>query len=104
MVGTKAQHSPDSTDKSWPLTWRRLDGWKRWLTVADSGHFTFIDLPVLGGQAGVTDPSAPLPGKRSGEITTAYVGAFFDQHLRGGHQPLLTGPSAANPEVVFHAP
>ncbi|MFI7637308.1 alpha/beta hydrolase family protein [Nonomuraea sp. NPDC049400] len=104
MLGTKAQHSPDSTDASWPLAWQRLDGWKRWLTVADAGHFTFIDLPILGGQAGMTDPSAPLSGKRSGEITTTYVGAFFDQHLRGKHQPLLNGPSTANPEVAFQNP
>ncbi|MEO3798649.1 hypothetical protein [Nonomuraea sp. B1E8] len=50
----------------------------------------------------MTDPSAPLPGKRSGEITTAYAGAFFNRHLRGEHRPLLDGPSAANPEVTFH--
>ncbi|MEU0568232.1 alpha/beta hydrolase [Nonomuraea sp. NPDC005983] len=104
MLGTKAQHSPDSADTTWARDWRRLDGWKRWLTVADSGHFTFIDLPILGEQAGITNPSAPLSGKRSGEITTAYVGAFFDQHLRGEHQPLLDGPSPANPEVTFQNP
>ncbi|TDD03702.1 alpha/beta hydrolase [Nonomuraea deserti] len=104
MLGTEAQHSPGTDDTSWPRDWRRLDGWKRWLTVAGSGHFTFIDLPVLGGQVGMTDPSAPLTGKRSGEITTAYVGAFFDRHLRGKHRPLLDGPSAANPEVTFHDP
>ncbi|MBB3733928.1 hypothetical protein [Nonomuraea dietziae] len=63
------------------------------MTVADSGHFTFINLPILGGQAGITDPTAPpLSGKRSGEITAAYVGAFFDQHLHGQHEPLLEGP------------
>ncbi|NJP93882.1 alpha/beta hydrolase [Nonomuraea sp. FMUSA5-5] len=104
MLGTKAQHSPGSADTTWPRDWQRLNGWKRWLTVADAGHFTFIDLPVLGAQAGITDPSAPLPGKRSGEITTAYVGAFFDQHLNGEHQPLLDGPSPANPEVTFQNP
>ncbi|MEV1003539.1 alpha/beta hydrolase [Nonomuraea sp. NPDC050202] len=104
MLGTQAQHSPGSTDATWPRDWRRLDGWKRWLTVTGSGHFTFIDLPILGGQAGITDPAAPLPGKRSGEITTAYVGAFFDQHLQGEPRPLLDGPSRANPEVAFQNP
>ncbi|WP_043615195.1 alpha/beta hydrolase family protein [Nonomuraea candida] len=104
MLGTKAQHSPGSDDTTWQRDWRRLDGWKRWLTVAGSGHFTFIDLPVLGAQAGITDPSAPLPGKRSREITTSYVGAFFDRHLRGEHRPLLDGPSTANPEVTFQNP
>ncbi|MFC4008517.1 alpha/beta hydrolase family protein [Nonomuraea purpurea] len=104
MLGTKDGHSPGSTDTTWGLAWQRLDGWKRWLTVAGSGHFTFIDMPILGGQAGITDPSAPLPGKRSGEITTAYVGAFFDRHLRGENRPLLDGPTPANPEVTFNQP
>ncbi|GAB2952176.1 alpha/beta hydrolase family protein [Nonomuraea fastidiosa] len=104
MLGTKSGHSPGSADTSWPRDWRRLDGWKRWLTVKDSGHFTFIDLPVLGGQAGMTDPAAPLSGKRSGEITTSYVGAFFDRHLQGRKRPILDGPTRANPEVTFHNP
>ncbi|MEU9111794.1 alpha/beta hydrolase [Streptomyces sp. NPDC048483] len=104
MLGSKAGHSPDSEDTSWPEDWQKLDGWKRWLTVADAGHFTFIDLPVLGAQVGVSDPSAPLSGKRSGEITRDYVGAFFDQQLRGVHRPLLDGPTAGNPEVIFNSP
>ncbi|MER6994349.1 alpha/beta hydrolase [Streptomyces sp. NPDC000410] len=104
MLGTKADHSPGVGSPSWDGDWARLDGWKRWLTVADSGHLSFTDLPVLGGQLGLTDPSAPLPGRRSGEITRDYVGAFFDQHLRGIRQPLLDGPSTANPEVEFQRP
>ncbi|MBO8195636.1 alpha/beta hydrolase [Streptomyces oryzae] len=104
MLGTRKGHNPRADDVTWPRTWQRLHGWKRWLTVAGSGHFTFIDLPILGGQAGVTDPSAPLSGKRSGEITTQYVTAFFDHHLRGLPRPLLDGPSKENPEVDFHTP
>ncbi|MBQ1159730.1 alpha/beta hydrolase [Streptomyces sp. A73] len=104
MLGTGDGHGPQARDTTWPETWERLHGWKRWLTVADSGHFTFIDIPILGGQAGVTDPSAPLSGKRSGEITTRYVTAFFDRHLRGLSRPLLDGPSKGNPEVAFHTP
>ncbi|MFD8548355.1 alpha/beta hydrolase family protein [Streptomyces sp. NPDC059649] len=104
MLGTLNGHSPHDEDTTWLRDWRRLDGWKRWLTVRDAGHFTFIDIPVLGGQLGVTDPTAPLPGKRSGEITRDYVTAFFDQHLRGLPRPLLDGPSPANPEVLFQNP
>ncbi|WP_030812080.1 alpha/beta hydrolase family protein [Streptomyces sp. NRRL S-337] len=104
MLGALNGHAPQDQDTTWLRDWRRLDGWKRWLTVRDAGHFTFIDLPVLGGQLGVSDPTAPLPGKRSGEITRDYVTAFFDQHLRGLPRPLLNGPSAANPEVLFQNP
>jgi dienelactone hydrolase len=101
LLGTAAGHSPGGTDSSWDRGWACLDGWKRWLTVTGAGHFTFIDLPVLAGQLGMEDPEAPLPGDRSGEVTRAYVGAFFEQHLRGVPQPLLYGPSPANPEVAF---
>ena len=104
LLGTAASHSPGSSDVSWERDWARLDGWKRWLTVTGAGHFTFIDLPVLAGQLGMTDPEAPLPGDRSGEITRDYTGAFFDRHLRGMPQPLLRGPSPANPEVAFPRP
>ncbi|AXB41221.1 alpha/beta hydrolase family protein [Amycolatopsis albispora] len=104
MMGTETLHRPDGGDRTWPRDWPRFDGWKRWLTVAGSGHFSFIDLPVLAAQLGVTDPAAPLPGTRSGEITRAYTGAFFDQHLRSLPRPLLDGPSAEQPEVGFHSP
>ncbi|WP_327358571.1 alpha/beta hydrolase family protein [Streptomyces sp. NBC_01304] len=103
MLGTESFHSPGSVD-DWDGDWARLDGWKRWLTVTGSGHYTFTDLPVLAGQLGMTDPKVPLPGDRSGQITRDYVGAFFDQHLRGIPQPLLDGPTPGNPEVVFRNP
>ncbi|WP_405698056.1 alpha/beta hydrolase family protein [Streptomyces sp. NBC_01185] len=105
MLGTEAGHHPGSDDKSWDEVWQGLDGWKRWLTVKDSGHFTFTDTPALGEQLGLpTDPTAPLSGDRSTRITRDYVSAFLDQHLRGRHQPLLDGPTAGNPEVVFNRP
>ncbi|MFH9223217.1 alpha/beta hydrolase family protein [Streptomyces lydicus] len=104
MLGSLDGHAPAAEDTTWLRDWRRLDGWKRWLTVRDAGHFTFIDIPVLGAQLGVTDPTAPLPGKRSGEITRDYVGAFFDRHLRGRPEPVLDGPTADHPEVLFQRP
>ncbi|MEV2255087.1 alpha/beta hydrolase [Streptomyces sp. NPDC050147] len=104
MLGTRKDHNPSAEDATWPRQWDRLHGWKRWLTVADSGHLTFTDLPILGGQLNMTDPSAPLSGERSGQITTAYVTAFFDKHLDNQRRPLLDGPSKANPEVAFHSP
>ncbi|KUJ65322.1 acetylhydrolase [Streptomyces albus subsp. albus] len=104
MLGTDDLHRPGGEDESWDRAWQRLDGWKRWLSVTGSGHFTFTDLPVFAEQLGLPDPEAPLSGTRSGEITRDYVSAFFDQQLRGIPQPLLDGPTAANPEVLFHTP
>lgn len=105
MLGTDDEtHRPGGKDESWMRAWERLDGWKRWLTVTGSGHFTFTDLPYFSEQLGLPDPEAPLSGKRSAEITRGYVAAFFDQHLRGIPQPLLAGPTPWNPEVRFNNP
>ncbi|MFD4633509.1 alpha/beta hydrolase family protein [Streptomyces sp. NPDC058284] len=103
MLGTEVQHTPGIEDgENWDETWQGFDGWKRWLTVKGSGHFSFTDMPVLADQAGmVVDPTAPLSGERSERITRAYVGAFYEQQLRGIPQPLLDGPTAGNPEVTF---
>lgn len=99
MLGAESPHIPGNA--TWDLAWQRLDGWKRWLTVKDAGHFSFTDLPVLAAQLGITDPEFPLPGPRSGDITRTYLTAFFDLHLRTVPQPLLDGPTPANPEVTF---
>ncbi|MER5632347.1 alpha/beta hydrolase family protein [Streptomyces nitrosporeus] len=102
MLGTESLHHPGGPDDSWDTGWSRLDGWKRWLTVEGSGHFTFTDLPVLAGQLGLpVDPAAPLPAARSTGITRGYVAAFLDLHLKGRPRPLLDGPVPDNPEVVF---
>ncbi|CAL9610120.1 hypothetical protein SUDANB58_05617 [Streptomyces sp. enrichment culture] len=89
-------------DRSWTRDWPLLDGWKRWISVTGAGHFTFTDVPVLGDQLGLLPPQEPLSGKRSQEITRAYVTAFFDLHLKGVDRKLLDGPVPEHPEVVFH--
>ncbi|MFC8915933.1 alpha/beta hydrolase family protein [Streptomyces sp. NPDC057116] len=90
-------------DRSWVRDWPLLDGWKRWLNVKGSDHFTFTDTPVLADQLGLLPPEEELSGKRSQEITRAYVTAFFDLHLKGVDRKLLDGPSPRHPEVAFHA-
>ncbi|GGV47134.1 alpha/beta hydrolase family protein [Streptomyces spectabilis] len=103
MLGTQQTTQPDDP-YDWAGAWPLMDGWKRWLAVAGSGHFTFTDAPVVLQQLGDVDPDAPISGKRSAEITRAYIGAFYDQHLRGIKRPLLEGPTPGNPEVTFHQP
>ncbi|MFI8361516.1 hypothetical protein ACIGD1_15250 [Streptomyces sp. NPDC085612] len=101
LAGDPALLPPDFPDTSWEDNWPRLDGWKRWLNVTGAGHAAFTDRPVLGDQVGYGHPETPLSGLRSQQITRGYVGAFFDLHLRG-IAPRLEGPTAADPEVVFH--
>ncbi|GAA2599442.1 MULTISPECIES: alpha/beta hydrolase family protein [Streptomyces] len=103
MVGTEDVHGP-GTASDWPATWDRLHGWKRWLTVAGAGHFSFTDIPWLAEQLGLADPAVPLSGERGWYITRDFVRAFFDLHLRGVPQPLLQGPTPAHPEVGFLRP
>ena len=100
FLGAEDTHRPGA-DATWDRDWPLLTGWKRWLTLTGAGHFSFLDYAALGEQLGRADPTVPLPGERSVRITGAYVGAFFDRHLRGRVQPLLHGPSAAYPEVRF---
>ncbi|WP_395577037.1 alpha/beta hydrolase family protein [Streptomyces sp. BK79] len=101
MMGTSAAHGPTAPDSDWQGAWTRLDGWKRWLTVAGAEHFSFTDLPVLADRLGLFDPAAPLSGERSWQLTRDYTAAFFDTHLRGMARPLLDGPAADRPEVAF---
>ena len=59
-------------------------------------------MPVLSAWAG--RPGTALSPQRSEQITRIYVGAFFGLHLEGTPQPLLEGPSSADPEVTFQSP
>ncbi|WSQ09751.1 alpha/beta hydrolase [Streptomyces sp. NBC_01231] len=90
-------------DKTWNEGWDRLDGWKRWLTVAGADHGSFTDVPLLAELAGIPD-TASLPFERGEALTRAYLAAFFDQHLKGIAQPVLDGPSPDSPEVSVRLP
>ncbi|AVT29048.1 lipase [Plantactinospora sp. BC1] len=102
------QHARD-----WAGFWAHSTGWKLDLYVADGEHFTFTDhqalLPQLAevfplppdlvaGSIGTVDPDRIVGSLR------AYLGAFFDQHLRGRPQPLLRDPSPRHPDVTFVRP
>ncbi|MET8828063.1 alpha/beta hydrolase [Streptomyces sp. NPDC004610] len=103
MLGTDDDvHRPGGIDTTWDRMWPTLDGWKRWITVAGAEHFTFSDWPVIARHFGLPQP--PLPADRAVVVTRTYVAAFFDQHLRGTPQPVLSGPTAAHPEAKFHNP
>ncbi|MFF6833684.1 alpha/beta hydrolase family protein [Streptomyces sp. NPDC012438] len=103
MLGTHDEtHLPGGADTSWDRTWSALDGWKRWITLAGSDHFSFSDGPVLSRHFGLPEPE--LSADRAVALTRTYVSAFFDRHLRGLPRPVLDGPSAANPEAHFQNP
>lgn len=104
MLGTADMHAPNGDDPTWDRAWRKLGGPRYWLTIEGSDHFSFADYPRFIEQLGLEEPDAPLTGTRALQVTRAYVGAFFDEHLRGRSQELLDGPSPRYEEVDFHQP
>lgn len=67
---------------------------------AEIHHSSFTDLHPLADELGLAF-GADISGARAVQITRAYVGAFFDRSLRHRPEPLLDGPSSADPDVTF---
>ncbi|MFJ9845245.1 alpha/beta hydrolase family protein [Kitasatospora sp. NPDC101155] len=105
LLGKQSNHAAGGGDKSWGQTWAGWKGYKPWLAVAGTNHGSFTDVEVLADELGLPlPPGTTTSPERGMQLTREYVGAFFDQTLKGIHQPLLDGPSAANPEVLFQHP
>lgn len=78
------------------------------LTVSQTSHYSFTDLPVLLDLAGVPEearngsnrPPGTLEPLRNNAIINDWSLAFFDRYLRGGTGALLDGSGGLYPEVV----
>ncbi|WP_283138118.1 alpha/beta hydrolase family protein [Rhizohabitans arisaemae] len=98
-------HTRDS-EPSWKSFWRASTGWKRELRFTGAAHGSFTDLQPLLPQIAAKLPTVPVadyvgtidPG-RSVAAQRAYVGAFFDLHLRGKPTRLFEGPDTRFPDV-----
>lgn len=101
--------SADDPFNSWFNIWPRLRGWKLDIMLANSGHYTFSDLPIILETLGILPDAKTaenlqvtnLSGLRALKIVTTYVTAFLDQVLKCKPSSLLLGPVAAFPEVTF---
>lgn len=102
MIGGGDDHGSPGQDDSWDCAWKKLDGWKRWISVSGTTHSSMTDFGPLGEQAGLNQDE--LDGFRSNEISRALVTGFVGAHLRGEDEPILEGPSEDWPELVFHNP
>jgi predicted dienelactone hydrolase len=102
MVGAGDDHGSPGQDKTWDCAWKKLDGWKRWITVDGTTHSSMTDFGPLGEQAGLNQDD--LDGFRSNEISRSLVTGFVDAHLRGEDEPILDGPNPDWPELEFHNP
>src|SRR5260370_11181448 len=96
--------------------WANLSGWRLFLTLTESGHYSYTDdeeflsqlvrariiPPSLASQAvtpaiGTIDPARAVTAER------AYIAAFFDLHLRHRRSSLLDRPSPRYPDIQFIA-
>jgi hypothetical protein len=115
MIMTHAGHGPRD-DVTLEGFWATLKGWRLLLTLTQSGHYSFTDdeeflsqlvqagiiPPSLASQAvtptiGTIDPARAVAAER------AYIGAFFDRHLRHRATSLLDRPSPLYPDMRFIA-
>lgn len=86
-------------DPTWGQAWPGIHGWKRWLAVRGTDHSSFTDIWLIIDQ--LTGQGPPLDPARAIDVTRTFLAAFFDQHLKHEPRPVLDGPSAKFPEVVF---
>ncbi|MEU4363842.1 hypothetical protein [Promicromonospora sp. NPDC023987] len=102
MLGKGNHHlgGDEGDAPNWADNFARLDGPKLWLQMRYANHSSFTDQMMFLEQLGLP-VSGTVSGARGVELTRAYVGAFLDRHLRGEGAPLLDGPTAAYPEMVF---
>ena len=113
MLMTSQGHDAQS-DPSLAGFWEGLRGWRLFLSMRNSQHFTYMDLEEFLSQmlaAGiapryiteqiVTEFIGTVEPSRAVAAERAYITAFFDLQLRGRHSNLMTGPSPEYPEIEF---
>lgn len=109
LLFANANHTR-ATDPSWAKFWSNLRGWKLQLRLAQSKHYTFSDYPVLVDALSVSDEArqivqaaytGTMGGLRAKNVIVSYVVAALQYFVYGNASDLLSGPSAAYPDVTF---
>ncbi len=95
------QQDIDETQSTMRAVYDQLPSDAYLVLVPGMFHADFSDGPLLSPLAARLGISGSLPAGRAHEIVNAYSVAFFDRHLRGQAAPLLDGPDARFPEVLF---
>lgn len=102
-----------TSDPSWTSFWNAMDEhcpdvWDRELTLDNSVHGSYWDLPAIGDITGLrADPTleeilfGPLAGDKVMEVLRAYLDAFFRFTLLGEDEGLLKEESPLFPDVHF---
>jgi len=85
------------------LYYKRAESSAYQMKIRGSRHASFGDPCLWGGVLQSFGEGATIDGERMAKIQNVYTLAFFDKHLKGLAAPLLDGPSADYPEVVFRS-
>jgi Platelet-activating factor acetylhydrolase, isoform II len=115
MIMSSAGRGPDD-DPTWAGFWPSLPGWRLFLTLEDSEHYTYTDeeeflsqlvtagiIPASLGVREVIPVIGTIDAASAVAAERAYIGAFFDMHLRNTGGTLLHRPSPQYPDVRFVA-
>jgi len=95
---------------AWGTFKDHLRGWHREIRVAGTEHLSFHDAVLARAKlaripgvqpAVLTEAFGTLDGRRVVAVERAYVGAFFDLHLRGVDRHLLDAEATRFPEVTL---
>ena len=111
MIMASGGFGPDYFGVLTSTVWHNLRGWRRFISLIKTTHFSYTDQEPLLSQlakAGIIPTAAPWIGETDPERTVAaqraYIRAFFDLWLRNRETHLLDGPSAQYPEATFYPP
>jgi predicted dienelactone hydrolase len=85
------------------LFYKRAESSAYQIKIRGARHGSFGDPCLWGRLLYNLQREAPIDGKRMTQIQNVYTLAFFDKHLKDLAAPLLDGPSADYPEVVFRS-
>jgi dienelactone hydrolase len=115
MIMSSAGRGPDD-DPTWAGFWPSLSGWRLFLTLEDSEHYTYTDdeqfltqlvtagvIPASLGVREVIPVIGTINAASAIAAERAYIGAFFDLHLRNRGGAMLSHPSPRYPDVQFVA-
>ena len=91
--------NPEENQEKFAQVRPNLRGATLLLTLRNSGHYDFADLPLLSPLAPLLGLKGSIEGERALTIVRTLSVAFFDEYLRGQPQPLLQDPTAAFPEL-----
>ncbi|KAK9762323.1 hypothetical protein K7432_012054 [Basidiobolus ranarum] len=97
-----------SNAASWAKFWPNLRSWRLQLQLANSGHLTYSDIPVLTDLLDIRDPVqvpviGTINGLRSLLIQRTYITAFLGRILGHTNDPILQRPDSKFPEITFEA-